>query len=95
MLRIISLPLALAFSSVAYGACQIDSPEIGDVGLDSELICNMLDSNLPHSDIVILGRTIQSNNAVTVVVVVDDIPMSLEYRLVGVDWKLPNLAGIY
>ena len=95
MLRTFMLPLALSVSSISHGACWLDSPEIGDIGPGSQLVCNMLESRFPHSDIAILDRTIHSHNSVSVIVAVDGQPESLDYQLTGADWKLiaPTLAG--
>ena len=97
MLRIISLPLALTFSSVSYGACLPDAPEIGDVGPGSELVCDMLESRIPDSNIAILDRKINSPNTVSVIVMLDGQSKTLEYKLKGADWELiePILAGSY
>ncbi len=40
MLKTILLPLTLSFSSVTYGSCLLDSPEIGDIGPGSQLCVN-------------------------------------------------------
>jgi len=94
MLKTILLPLALTFSSVSFAACLSDSLEIGDIGPGSQLVCRMLVSRFPNSDIAILDRKIESQNAVSVIVAVDGQPKSLEYKLRGADWALvePALA---
>ena len=92
MLRTTLLTLTLTVSSGSYGACLTDSPEIVDIGPDSSLICNMLESRLPQSDIAILDRQIHSPNTISVIVSVDEQPESLTYTLTGADWKLINPA---
>lgn len=97
MLKTILLPLSLTFSSISFAACLPDSAEIGDVGPDSEIVCTELETRLPQSDIVVVDRNIHSPNSVSVIVMVDGQTESLEYKLIGPDWKLtvPALAGGY
>ena len=97
MLKIISLPLALAFSSVSYGACMPDSPEMGDIGPSSELVCDLLESQIPRTNIAIIDRKIHSPNSVSVIVLRDGQSRSLQYKLKGADWELieATLAGSY
>ncbi|MCP3852888.1 MAG: hypothetical protein GY694_22070 [Gammaproteobacteria bacterium] len=97
MLRIISISLALTFSSVSYGACISDSPEIGDIGPRSELVCDLLEPRVPNSKITILDRKIHSSNSVSVIVLLDGQSRTLEYKLKGADWELieTTLAGSY
>ena len=97
MLKTILLPLSLTFSSVSFAACLPDSAEIGDVGLDSEIVCTGLEARFPQSDFVVVDRNIHSPNNVSVIVTVDGQSGSLEYKLIGSDWKLtePAFAGRY
>jgi hypothetical protein len=97
MLKTILLPLSLTFSSVSFAACLPDSAEIGDVGPDSEIVCTGLEARFPQSDFVVVDRNIHSPNNVSVIVTVDGQSGSLEYKLIGSDWKLtePAFAGRY
>ena len=97
MLKTILLPLSLTFSSVAFAACLPDSPELGDVGPDSQLVCTRLGARFPQTNIVVVDRKIHSPNSVSVIVTVDGQSESLEYKLIGADWELtePALAGSY
>jgi len=91
------LLLTLTFSSASFAACLADSPEIGDIGPGSQLVCSVLVSRFPDSDITILDRKIESHNVISVIIAVDDQSNSLEYKLKGADWELtePVLAGSY
>jgi len=88
MLKTILLPLTLSFSSVTYGSCLLDSPEIGDIGPGSQLVCQLLESRFPQLDIAILDRKIHSYDTVSVIVEVNDQHETMEYKLKGADWKL-------
>ncbi len=94
MLRTILISLSLTVSSASYGACQLDSPEIGDIGPGSELVCNMLESRVPNSDIAILDRKIHSPNTVSVIVMMDGKPETLEYKLKRANLDLILYAAI-
>jgi len=95
MLRTILLPVTLSLSSISYGSCQLDSPEIGDAGPDSQRVCDMLESRSESSDITILDRKVHSARSVSVIIELDDQLRTLEYELSGADWKVaePALAG--
>lgn len=97
MLRTTLLSLSLTISMVSYGACQLDSPELGDIGPGSELVCSMLESQFPDSDIEILDRKIHSSNTVSVIVMIHGKPETLKYTLKKADWKLtePALTDSY
>ena len=97
MLKVISISLALTFSSVSYGTCLPDSPEIGDIGPSSELVCDLLESQVPDTNVAIIDRKIHSSNSVSVMALLDGQSRTLEYKLKGADWELieATLAGSY
>jgi len=78
-------PLLVSFP--LYATCTLDAPEIGDIGPDSQRVCEQLASQSPQSDIAILDRRIHSPEAVSVMVSVDGQRQSLEYVLRGADWR--------
>ncbi len=83
--------LILAILPVALGAsatCVTDSPEMGDIGPSSELICNLLERQFPESALAVRGRSIHSPTEVSVVTSVDGRPVSLRYELSGYTWRL-------
>jgi hypothetical protein len=94
MLKTILLPLSLTFSSVSFAACLSDSPEMGDIGPDTQLVCTRLEAQYPQSDIAVVDRKIYSSSSVSLIVTVDGQTKSLEYELIGADWELtePDLA---
>ena len=96
MFKYMLLPIILTMSSASYSACQLDSPEIGDIGPGSELVCDMLETRSQNSSITILDRMPKSNRAVSILVDVDGQKQSLNYRLVGANWRLADqvTAGI-
>ena len=96
MFRSLLLSIILTASSTAYAACYLDSPEIGDIGPGSELVCDMLETRSQNSSITILDRMPKSNKAVSILVDVDGEKQSLNYRLVGANWRLEDqvTAGI-
>ena len=75
-----SLPLLVSFP--LYATCTPDAPEIGDIGPDSQRVCEQLASQFPQSDIAILDRSIHSPEAVSVMVSLDGRQQSLEYQLI-------------
>lgn len=79
--------LALIMPSLVNSACPQDSVEIGDIGPDSQQVCDMLKTHFPSSDVVILDRHILSSHAVSV----NDHFKSLRYSLVGPNWKLLSI----
>jgi len=78
----------LLSSSAAHAACLPDSPELGDIGPDSQLVCMMLESHSPNSKISVIDRKIQSHKRMSVIVDVDGRTESLNYTLIGADWIL-------
>lgn len=89
MPKAIMVLVALLLSSAVYGGCQIDSPELGDIGPDSRLVCDMLEHQHPYSrDIKVLDRELHSRNRVRVLIAVDNRQASLLYHLVGANWRL-------
>jgi hypothetical protein len=97
MLKTMLLPLTLTASSLSYAACLPDSPEIGDSGPSSEMVCEMLETKHPGNQFEIIDRVIRAQDSVKVIVMVGDKPASMEYKLVGADWKLtqPNFLNPY
>ena len=97
MLKVSIFTLSLLVVSTSQAGCLPDAYEIGDIGPGSDRICNMLEAQLPHSDIVIVDRKILSKNDISVTLVVDGKIDSLKYKLSGADWKLarPNIAQRY
>lgn len=97
MLRTIMFTFAFTATSVTFAACLPDSEEIGDIGPDSQHVCNALEAQHPESEISILSRKILSHKNVSITISVDGKPESLEYRLKGADWRVtePALAGSY
>ena len=91
----IALP-ALLLCASAHATCVTDSPELGDIGPASELICAHLERRSPDADIAIVERKIQSGEIVHVTVEVDGKRESRMYRLQGADWQPiePLTAGI-
>lgn len=87
--------LIFALLPVTLGAnanCLTDGPEIGDVGPDSELVCNELVRQFPGATMAVENRFIHSPTEVTVTASVNGEPISLEYTLAGFTWGL-NVAG--
>lgn len=95
MIKIILLPMALAFAGGCNAACVKDSVEPGDTGPGSSLVCESLEVRYPDSDLAVLNREIHSGEQVSIRVSVDGHPRSLTYRLVGPDWVLeaPQVAS--
>lgn len=87
MFRFIILTTLLS-SSVAHAACLPDSSELGDIGPESQLVCTMLESRSPDSEISILDRRIGSRDKVSVIIEVNGRAGVLNYRLIGADWIL-------
>jgi hypothetical protein len=88
--------LILAMLPVALGAnarCVTDSPEIGDIGPDSALVCKVLAQHFPSATLAVEGRSIHSPTQVTVAASVDGRPILLSYTLTGFSWNF-NDAGL-
>ncbi len=83
---ILTLGLLVVFNANA--GCLPDSVELGDIGPESQLVCEKLESMYPDKHIVITGRELMSHNDVTILLTVEAQEVSLNYRLVGADWKL-------
>ena len=93
MNRALFLIIAMSLSSLSYGTCQNSSYEIGDTGPDDALVCIMLNSRYPGSEIRIVNREIHDANRVSVLVEVDDRPQRFEYLLNGYEWR-PGNTGL-
>jgi hypothetical protein len=78
--------LPVSFASSA--ACVNDTPEIGDIGPASELVCKELDRRFPNAALAVETRSLQSPIQVTVLVSVDGAPLQMHYDLNGYSWKL-------
>ena len=84
MLVLSLLPIAASVQAT----CITDSPEIGDVGPGSELVCRQLAGRFVSGDLAVMDRTIRSPTDVTVVVSVDGAPVQMHYELIGYTWQL-------
>ena len=84
MLVLSLLPIAAGVQAT----CITDSPEIGDIGPGSELVCRQLEDRFATADLAVLDRTIRSPTDVTVVVSVDGTPVNMHYGLIGYTWQL-------
>jgi hypothetical protein len=84
MLVLSLLPIAASVQAT----CITDSPEIGDVGPGSELVCRQLAGRFATAGLAVLDRTIRSPTDVTVVVSVDGAPVQMHYELIGYTWQL-------
>lgn len=78
------LPLSLT----ANATCLMDSPEIGDIGPGSELVCNEFALRYPDAELAVVGRAIHSPTEVSVFGLVDGGEVSFVYRLSGFNWRL-------
>lgn len=88
MFKIVLLSLALSLSTVVNGSCLPDPPELGDIGPDSNVVCQLLESWLPESNIAILDRNFPAYDTVSITVEVDGRHETIEYKLERADWKL-------
>jgi hypothetical protein len=79
------LPIAASVQA----SCITDSPEIGDIGPGSELVCRQLERRFATADLAVLDRTIRSPTDVTVLASVNDAPVQIHYELIGLTWR-PN-----
>lgn len=97
MIKTILFTLTLAVIPGAHAACLQDSPEIGDIGPSSQLVCDLLEARFTQSDIAILDRKMHSRDTVAVIVAMNGQLQSLEYNLHGADWKLtePHFVNSY
>jgi len=84
MLVLSLLPIAASVQA----NCVTDSPELGDIGPGSELVCRQLEGRFATGDLAVLDRTIRSPTDVTVVVSVDGTPVQMHYELIGYTWQL-------
>jgi hypothetical protein len=78
------LPLAFA----THAACVTEPPEIGDIGPDSELVCNALEQRFPGATLAVVNRSIHSPSQVSVAASVNGRPITLRYELSGYTWRL-------
>jgi hypothetical protein len=83
------LPIATSVQA----ACISDSPEIGDIGPGSDLVCRQLEDRFTSADLVVLDRTIRSPTEVTVLASVNGAPVQLQYQLIGYTWQ-PTRNGL-
>jgi hypothetical protein len=84
MLVLSLLPIAASVQAT----CVTDSPEIGDIGPGSELVCRQLEDRFASADLAVLDRTIRSPTDVTVLVSVDGTPVPMHYELIGYTWRV-------
>jgi len=92
----IKLTLTLALLPVAcatQATCLTGRPEIGDIGLRSQLVCAELERRFPEARLAVDGRAIHTPNAVSVDVTVDGQPMELRYGLSGYRWRLDRTGA--
>lgn len=86
------LPIAASVQAT----CVTDTPEIGDIGPGSELVCRQLEGRFASADLAVLDRSIRSPTDVTLVVSVDGTPVKMHYGLIGYTWQLngtePSIA---
>ncbi|MCW8903420.1 hypothetical protein, partial [Sedimenticola sp.] len=66
MLRINPFLMTLLLASASYGACQQDAAEIGDIGPESQQVCQMLEGRFPESSSVIIDRQIHSGSNISI-----------------------------
>ena len=83
--RTILILILLAVSN-ANADCLQDTLEIGDIGPESQLVCDRLDSMYPGKHIEITGREIRSQSNMTIYLTIEGQKDSLSYRLVGANW---------
>lgn len=89
MPKAIMILVTVLLAPAVYGGCQVDSPELGDIGPESLLVCKMLEHQHPYSgSIKVLGREPYSRNRVRVFIEVDNRQASLLYDLVRANWHL-------
>ena len=84
MLVLSLLPIAASVQAT----CVTDSPEIGDIGPGSELVCRQLEDRFASADLAVLDRTIRSPTDVTVLASVDGTPVKMHYELIGYTWQV-------
>jgi len=84
MLVLSLLPIAAGVQA----ACITDSPEIGDIGPGSELVCRQLEGRFARADLAVLDRTIRSPTDVSVLASVDGTPVRMDYELIGYTWQM-------
>jgi hypothetical protein len=83
MLILSLLPIAASVQAT----CVTDSPEIGDIGPGSELVCRQLEDRFTSDALMVLDRTIRSPTEVTVLVSVNGAPVEMQYELIGYTWQ--------
>ena len=75
-------------SSLAMADCTPASPEIGEIGPSSELVCRELQRRFPASMTAVESRTILSPTQVAIKVSVNGQTTVLRYELAHFAWKL-------
>jgi hypothetical protein len=83
--------LIIAILPAAFGieaACIPDSPEMGDIGPSSMVVCRQLEHQFPGAAIAVEGRSIHSPTRVSVAASVDGKPIELHYELSDYSWLL-------
>jgi hypothetical protein len=82
----------LTIAASAKATCLIDSPEIGDTGPGSELVCRQLEGRFASAHLAVLDRTIRSPTEVTVHTSVNGKPVPIQHELIGYTWR-PTITG--
>jgi hypothetical protein len=77
------LPIAASVQA----SCITDSPEIGDIGPGSDLVCRQLEGRFASADLAVLDRTIRSLTEVTVHASVNGTLVQMQYELIGHSWR--------
>lgn len=88
LLALSLLPIAASVQA----SCLADSPEIGDIGPGSELVCRQLEGRFASAELTVMGRTIRSPTEVTVHTSVNGTPVPIDYELVEYTWW-PTITG--
>lgn len=94
---IIPVLASFAMAGNVHASCRADTPEIGDIGPDGEVVCAALAHDFPRAEIQLYNRKIIAMDHVIVAAQIDDKPYSIDYRLVNADWIKshgPCLAGL-
>jgi hypothetical protein len=87
LLALSLLPIAASVQA----SCLPDSPELGDIGPGSELVCRQLEDRFASAELTVLDRTIRSPTEVTVVASVNGTPLQIRYEFIGYSWQPMNL----
>ena len=86
LFQIIALLASFSVMGVVQATCQADDPEIGDIGPNSNRVCETLHRDFPNATINVVDRKIQTSTDVIVMARIDGKPLSIEYWLVNADW---------